>query len=315
MDKSRKIVITGGAGLAGQNLVLDLKEKGYTNLVVLDKHDENLAILAKLHPTVKLINQDISQPGAWQDEFKDAACVVMLHAQIAGLTYEPFERNNLDGTRVILDLIKLHKIEYLVYISSSVVLSKSNDFYTVSKKEQEKMVRESGVKHCTLRPTLMFGWFDPKHLGWLARLMEKTPVFPIPGKGDFLRQPLYVRDFVRVIEHCIQTQPEGDIYDLVGPDEINYIDIIKEIRRVRKLNLLILPIPYNFFKFLLKAVALVHPKPPFTAQQLDALSAGDYFRGVDFEKTFGFKATHFIDALKETWSHPDYSNIVLKSPH
>jgi nucleoside-diphosphate-sugar epimerase len=161
----------------------------------------------------------------------------------------------------------------------------------------------------------MFGWFDPKHLGWLARFMERSIIFPIPGKGDFLRQPLYVRDFVRAIERCIQKQPEGQVFDLVGPDEINYVDIIKEIKRIRKLKVFLLHIPFQFFKFLLHVVGLVHPKPPFTAQQLDALSAGDYFKGIDIEKVFDFKPTPFISALKDTWEHPIYSKIALKSTH
>ena len=38
-----------------------------------------------------------------------------------------------------------------------------------------------------LRPTLMFGWFDRKHLGWLSNLMVSFPLFPIPGKGQFIR--------------------------------------------------------------------------------------------------------------------------------
>jgi len=33
----------------------------------------------------------------------------------------------------------------------------------------------------------MFGWFDRKHLGWLARFMRKVPIFPVPDRGDFLR--------------------------------------------------------------------------------------------------------------------------------
>jgi len=38
-----------------------------------------------------------------------------------------------------------------------------------------------------LRPTLMFGWFDRKHVGWLKRFMERMPVFPIPGDGRMWR--------------------------------------------------------------------------------------------------------------------------------
>ena len=31
----------------------------------------------------------------------------------------------------------------------------------------------------------MFGWFDRKHLGWLARFMTRAPVFPVPGHGRY----------------------------------------------------------------------------------------------------------------------------------
>ena len=38
MNKSDKIVITGGAGLVGQNLIVRLKQRGFTHLVAIDKH-------------------------------------------------------------------------------------------------------------------------------------------------------------------------------------------------------------------------------------------------------------------------------------
>ena len=43
--------------------------------------------------------------------------------------------------------------------------------------------------------TLMFGWFE--NMGWLALFMKKMPIFPIPGNGNFIRQPLFVKDFVK----------------------------------------------------------------------------------------------------------------------
>lgn len=39
-----KIVLPGGAGLVGQNLVARLRARGYTNIVVLDKHRANLEV-------------------------------------------------------------------------------------------------------------------------------------------------------------------------------------------------------------------------------------------------------------------------------
>ena len=47
---NRKIILPGGAGLVGQNLVARFLNKGYKNIVVLDKHRANLAILKKTQP-------------------------------------------------------------------------------------------------------------------------------------------------------------------------------------------------------------------------------------------------------------------------
>jgi hypothetical protein len=95
------------------------------------------------------------------------------------------------------------------YISSSVVNSRAVDFYTETKKAQEALVLASGLPCTVLRPTLMFGWFDRKHLGWLARFMRKAPVFPVPDRGDYIRQPLYVGDFCNVIIECLDGRFAG----------------------------------------------------------------------------------------------------------
>jgi len=310
--KDAKIVLTGAAGLVGQNLIVELKAQGYTNLVAIDKHEYNLGILRRLHPDVQAILADVAERGEWESSFDGTDCVVQLHAQITGKQPEIFVRNNIDATRVVLDAVKRHGVPYLVHISSSVVNSVANDDYTNTKKAQEKLVVESGIKHCVLRPTLMFGWFDPKHLGWLSRFMAKTPIFPIPGDGKYMRQPLYERDFCRCIARCIETQPDGAVYDVCGDTRIDYVDIIRTIKRVKRLHTLIVHIPYSLFHLLLKVYALFSGKPPFTADQLKALSAGDEFHGVDTRATFGVAQTPFEDAVRESYCDPRYAAVVLK---
>ena len=312
IDKSAKIVLTGAAGLVGQNLLVELQAQGYTCLVAIDKHEYNLAILKRLHPGVETILADLAESGAWQDAFAGAACVVQLHAQITGKFPELFVRNNLDATRRVLEAARKQAVPYLVHISSSVVNSAANDDYTNTKKAQDQLVIDSGIRHCILRPTLMFGWFDPKHLGWLSRFMAKTPVFPIPGDGRYMRQPLYERDFCRCIVRCIELQPDGAVFDVCGDTRIDYIDIIRTIKRVKGLRTLIVRIPYGLFRALLRIYALFSGKPPFTAAQLDALSAGDEFHGVDTLQVFGVAQTPFETAVRESYCDPGYSGIVLR---
>jgi nucleoside-diphosphate-sugar epimerase len=312
IDKNAKIVLTGAAGLVGQNLLVEMRAQGYTRLVAIDKHEYNLAILERLHPGVEAILADLAEGGAWEDAFAGTACVVQLHAQITGKFPELFERNNLDATRRVLDAARAHSVPYLVHISSSVVNSAANDDYTNTKKAQEQLVLDSAIRHCILRPTLMFGWFDPKHLGWLARFMAKTPVFPIPGDGRYMRQPLYERDFCRCIIKCIEEQPDGAVYDICGDTRIDYIDIIRTIKRAKGLRTLIVPIPYALFHWLLRVYAWFSGKPPFTASQLDALSAGDDFQGVDTRAVFDVEQTPFAEAVRESYCDPRYAAVVLK---
>ncbi|HQQ63707.1 MAG TPA: NAD-dependent epimerase/dehydratase family protein [Pseudomonadales bacterium] len=304
-------MITGAAGLVGQNLLLLLSERGYTNLLAIDCHASNLAIAARLNPRIDTLCVDLAVPGAWQDAFAGAEAVIQLHAQITGLFESDFERNNVEATRQVLAACQRHRVPYLLHVSSSVLHSVADDAYTRTKRAQEQLVRDSGLNWCILRPTLMFGWFDPKHFGWLSRFMARVPVFPIPGDGMFLRQPLYNRDFCRVIIACLESGKSGHAYDVVGAEDVHYVDIIKAIRDVKDLQTVILHIPFGFFDVLLRVYALFSKKPPFTSSQLQALAAGDYFKGVDVAAEFGVTPTPFYDAIQETFTHPHYSQIVV----
>jgi nucleoside-diphosphate-sugar epimerase len=312
VDKHIRIVLTGAAGLVGQNLIVELKSQGYDQLVAIDKHAHNLDILRRLHPDVTTIDADLAEPGPWQSALAGAQAVVMLHAQITGKRHEDFQRNNILASQRVLDACRAHAVTYLVHVSSSVVNARAEDSYTITKREQEALVVASGLRPCILRPTLMFGWFDPKHLGWLSRFMARTPVFPIPGDGRYMRQPLYERDFCRCLAWCLQQQPDGTAYDIVGDTRIDYIDIIRTIKRAKGLPTLIVNIPVSLFAFLLRTYALFSRKPPFTADQLEALTAGDDFSGVDTLATFGVRQTPFEQAIRESYCDPVYSPVVLE---
>ena len=311
MSKDIKIILPGGAGLVGQNLVARLRAKGYTNTIVLDKHQKNLATLKSIQPDIRVEYADLSKPGGWQKYFADADVVVMLQAQIGGLFYQEFVANNVSSTSLILNEIRSQKIPYLIHISSSVVESSADDFYTRSKIEQEALVVQSGIECPILRPTLMFGWFDRKHLGWLSRLMQKIPVFPVPGDGRFMRQPLYVGDFCDVIISCIENRIPSGIFNISGHEKIDYIDMIRAIKKVVNAKALIVKIPYSLFYALLWIWGLFDKNPPFTTQQLQALVAKDEFEVIDWPTIFGVPYTPFKRAIDETFNHPIYSQVVL----
>lgn len=311
-EAPRKIILPGGAGLVGQNLVTRLRAAGWGEIVVIDKHHANLAVLKRHQPEITAVCADLAEPGIWHRHFAGAGAIVMLQAQIGGNDQREFVRNNITATRLVLAAGKANRVPYLVHVSSSVVTSGSADLYTTTKQEQERMVLASGIPGPVLRPTLMFGWFDRKHLGWLARFMRRVPVFPVPGDGRYPRQPLYAGDFCNIIVSCLRHEIPGGTYNISGHEAVDYIDIIREVKQATGAGALIVNIPYRLFAAALRVWGMFDRNPPFTAQQLAALSARDAFEVIDWPRIFNVPCTPFAVAVAETFSDATYSKITLE---
>jgi nucleoside-diphosphate-sugar epimerase len=309
---SSRVIITGAAGLVGQNLILRLKAQGFTDLVAIDKHRANSAVLRELHPDTRIIIADLARDDGWQEPLTGAYALVIGHAQIGGLDPEPFTANNIDATNRLIEAARAAEIPYLIHISSAVMNSAAVNVYTESKKAQEAIVLASGIPCAVLRPSLMFGWFDRKNLGWLARFMARTPLFPVPGHGRFLRQPLYAGDFCAVIAACLKERVTG-VFDISGLQPIDYVDLVRSVRDALKLETPIVGIPYWLFWGILAAYGKVDKNPPLATYQLEALATPDVFPIIDWPEIFGVPATPLLEVLAETYQHPRYSKVVLET--
>ena len=311
---SKKIIVTGAAGLVGQNLVPMLVREGY-RITAIDRNP-NINLLKKLNPKVACFQSDVSYSGKWEEEFKDADCVIELHAQIAAQTSKPFERSNIEGVSNVLELCKKYKVKNLIHISSSVVISAAKDEYTRTKRIGEELVRKSKVPYTILRPSLMYGCFDAKHLGWITRFMEKTPIIPVPGSGKYVRQPLYANDLCKVIVELTKRKPENKAWNIIGREKIEYIDLLKIIAKTRRWKRLFVPLPLWLFGFCLRVYSFVFRKTVFTPDQMRALVAGDEFPIEPWCEEFNVPYTPFRLAMWKTWHSPcsKYAKEMI-SPH
>ena len=307
---AKKIVVSGAAGLVGQNLIPRLKKQGFTEIVGIDKHPTNTATLENLHPDIRVLHHDLAAPDGWEHELAGCDALVVSHAQIGGVDPSEFVHNNVEATQRLIEAALKHRVPYAVNISSSVVNSMAVDDYTETKKAQEALVAASGIKQVILRPTLMFGWFDRKHVGWLARFMKKVPIFPIPGSGKYLRQPLFAGDFCDIIVSSVEKEITG-AYNITGMERIDYIDLIYAVKTAVRAKTRIQRIPYSLFWLMLRAYAFFDKDPAFTVTQLKALVTPDVFEVIDWPSIFDVRATPLQDALNRTFRDPQYSQVKL----
>jgi nucleoside-diphosphate-sugar epimerase len=300
---TRKLVVTGAAGMVGQNLVPRLLERG-DRVLAIDKHPGNLELLRERAPGADVLVADLAEPGAWQEVLAGADAVVDLKAQITAPTAAPHQRNNVEATLRVVEACARHSVPHLVFLSSSVVISVADDHYTRSKREAERAVRASAVPHTVLRPPLMYGPGDVKHLGYILGLMERLPLLPIPGHGRYVRQPLYVGDLVSVIVAALERGPSGEAHDVIGHERLTFIELLRRVRRLRGARCLLLPVPMPLFKVALRVQGWLLGRNAYTREQLEALTAGDDFPVEDWGERFGVRYTPFDEAAPGVYADP-----------
>ena len=256
-----KIVVTGAAGLIGQNLIARLKQRGSHTVVGIDKHKANIRILREFHPDIQVVEADMAEPGSWEQALDGANSIVVGHAQIGGLAEAEFTRNNLMATRRLLDAVAGRGGCHLVHISSSVVNSVAADWYTETKKAQEAMVLASANPTIVLRPTLMSAGSTASI--WLAGPLHEAGTRVPDSRRRPLRSPTAVcRRFLRDHHGVPESEAGGTAYNISGLERIDYIDLMRMVREAVNAKAPIVKIPYGLFRFALSIYAVldkIHP--------------------------------------------------------
>ncbi|MEK6843995.1 MAG: NAD-dependent epimerase/dehydratase family protein [Nanoarchaeota archaeon] len=312
--KKKKVIITGAAGFVGLNLINLIDSKKY-NLIVIDKNENNLKFIKEIKPEVSLINANLAEiKKTWAKYFSRADCVIQLQAQISSPKKEDYIFNNIKTVKNILKVCKKYRVKNLIHVSTTGVISAARDNYSTTKTIGEKIVRESKVPHSILRPSMIYGCYEVKHLGNLANILDKTPVLPFPGNGKYLRQPIYVGDLCKVILKLIDSKPKGQVYNIVGKEQIFFIDMMKTLTKIKNQRRIFLTLPIPIFLLLLKLYGAITGKKPYQDSQLKALTAGDIFSSGNWENEFGIKHTSFKYGAKDYISseHKRYLERMLK---
>jgi dTDP-L-rhamnose 4-epimerase len=142
-----KILITGGSGFIGSNLVRSLLEKGYNDIVVLDNlspqiHGDNPEITSPLYQYVRdkvtFIKGTVTNEGDWRLALRGTDVIVHLAAETGtGQSMYEIKRYtdvNVGGTALLLDILANDK----TFNVKKVIIASSRSIYGEGKYWSEK---------------------------------------------------------------------------------------------------------------------------------------------------------------------------------
>ena len=74
------VIVTGGAGFIGSNLVIKLLNAGEEVTIIDNFSTGNYNNISEFSNKIKIVEADISEPGKWMNEFKNSTKVFHLAA-------------------------------------------------------------------------------------------------------------------------------------------------------------------------------------------------------------------------------------------
>lgn len=258
-----KLLITGGAGFIGSNFIYYMQERypDYS-IVCLDllTYAGNLHTLdaAMRYPKFKFVKGDISDQTVvfelFEKEGFDMVVNFAAESHVDRSIEDPgvFLKTNIAGTQVLMDASLKYGVKRFHQVSTDEVygdlpLDRPDLFFTeetpihtsspysASKAAADLLVqayhRTYELPVTISRCSNNYGpyHFPEKLIPLMISRALKNEELPVYGKGENIRDWLYVKDHCAAIDAILHQGEAGQVYNVGGHNEMRNIDVVKLI--------------------------------------------------------------------------------------
>jgi len=259
------ILVTGGAGFIGTNFVYyQLQHHPEDQVVCLDAltyagNLENLTEALK-NPRFRFVKGDIADREAvnalFEEEKPDIVVNFAAESHVDRSITQPelFLRTNIMGTQVLMDACRKYGVQRYHQVSTDEVygdlpLDRPDLFFTedtpihtsspysASKASADLLVLAYfRTFHLPVSITRCSNNYGPYHFPekliplMITRALNDQSL-PVYGKGENVRDWLYVEDHCAAIDLVMRKGREGEVYNVGGHNERTNLDVVKTVLR------------------------------------------------------------------------------------
>lgn len=257
------ILVTGGAGFIGANFVYyELKNHPEDRIVCLDAltYAGNLETLndAMKYDNFRFVKGDIADREAVYKLFEEEEFDIVVnfaaesHVDRSIENPEIFLKTNIMGTQVLMDACRKYNVKRYHQVSTDEVygdlpLDRTDLFFTeetpihtsspysASKASADLLVlayfRTFGLPVTISRCSNNYGpyHFPEKLIPLMISRALADQSLPVYGKGENVRDWLYVEDHCSAIDLIIRNGRIGEVYNVGGHNERTNIEVVKTI--------------------------------------------------------------------------------------
>lgn len=257
---SRKVLVTGGAGFVGSNIIRYILTKYSDYRVINFDALTPSASVSRLgtevnNPHYTFVEGDITIEKDVQYVFEQYKPDYVIHlasqSYIDKNIHQPsiFIETNVIGTQLMLRNFKDAESEKMVHLSTSKVYGsfRNNvdidehsqllpyDPYAASKASADMFVtaayRSKKLDVNIIRPTNVYGdyQFPEKLIPTVIESSLRDKKIPVFGSGEAFRDWLHVKDFCKAVDLVLHKGEAGEVYNISYGQSVRNIDVVKQI--------------------------------------------------------------------------------------
>jgi NADH dehydrogenase len=285
--KAKKVLIFGGSGQIGRNLIRKLTKNNFrVTVVTRNIHQKSFIIKTQANVGyIDIVEANIFEENKIRKLFRETDICINL----IGILFEKKGGNTFKNIHsvfpsLLAKLSKEYSLKHFIHLSALGINNALDSDYAKSKLEGENNILKNFPLATILRPSVVFSVDDNFTTNFMT-LLNRLPIFPLYYEGKTNFTPIHCSDLTDTINHVISKNIYSKIIECVGPEVITFKELLQKLLKLINKKRILLPLPLPLAQFSARFFELL-PNPLLTRDQLkllryDNISSGKYKTNAD----------------------------------
>ena len=262
----KSIIIFGGSGYVGKNLIRDFSKKGYKIIVPYQKqiNEANLRLFGSVGQIIPFHFTTLNNQKLLTLIKNADVCINLKTTWESNKEY--LKTSIFDFNKDLIKVVKSSSIKNFIFFSGLGTENESTDRNQIIH-ETEKLILKELKNSLIIRPSVILGNGD-QFLSKLIPIFKISFFIPLFGNGSNKFQPVLINDVVEFVSNIVEEPNiEKQSFDLVGPEIFSYKEFYNQISDLMNKKRVLIRLPLAIVRPIV-SIGEKFPFFPINSEQL-----------------------------------------------
>jgi uncharacterized protein YbjT (DUF2867 family) len=239
MDRTGRILVTGGSGYVGGRLI-SLLERNGVGLRCMARRPETLR--SRVSPTTEVVQGDVLQADSMTEALDGVeTAYYLVHSMGTGRDFESADR---EGARNFAQAARDAGVKRIIYLGGLGDSQQKLSKHLRSRQEVGQVLAESGAQVIEFRASIIIGSGSLSY-EMIRSLVQRLPFMICPRWVQTPAQPIAIEDVLAFLIAALDYESAGHhVFEIGGPQQVTYRELMREYASQRGLRRLMVSVPF-----------------------------------------------------------------------